>query len=66
MRGPGELSGRKQWGISDLGMEAIRNIKMVEAARLEATALVEKDPELKNYPLLLDRVGRAVSAVHLE
>ena len=39
---------------------------MVEAARLEATALVEKDPELKNYPLLLDRVGRAVSAVHLE
>ena len=29
LRGSGELSGTKQWGISDLGMEAIKNIKMV-------------------------------------
>src|SRR4029077_10675496 len=28
-RGPGELSGRKQWGISDLGMEALKNLKLV-------------------------------------
>ena len=40
-RGAGELSGSKQWGISDLGMEAIKNLKMVEAARLEAQKLVE-------------------------
>ena len=28
LRGPGELSGNKQWGISDIGMEAIRKIRV--------------------------------------
>jgi ATP-dependent DNA helicase RecG len=51
-RGAGELYGRKQWGISDLAMEGIQNIKMVEAARTEATNLIEEDLELKKYPLL--------------
>lgn len=46
-RGAGELYGQKQWGITDLGMEAIKNIKMVEAARNEAREIVESDPELK-------------------
>lgn len=40
-RGAGILAGTKQWGISDLGMEAIKNLKMVEAARLEAQKLIE-------------------------
>ena len=40
-RGAGVLAGTKQWGISDLGMEAIKNLKMVEAARLEAQKLIE-------------------------
>ena len=64
-RGPGELSGRKQWGISDVGMEALKNIKMVEAARTEAQSLIAEDPELKNYPLLRERVG-AIDSVHFE
>ncbi|MSR71579.1 MAG: ATP-dependent DNA helicase RecG [Candidatus Taylorbacteria bacterium] len=51
-RGAGELYGRKQWGISDLAMEAIKNIKMVEAARHEAEKMINKDPQLKNHPLL--------------
>jgi len=56
-RGAGELAGRRQSGISDLGMEAIRNIKMVEAAREEARSLVETDPTLANHPLLAERVA---------
>ena len=55
-RGPGELSGKKQWGISDIGMEALKNIKMVEAAREEARALLEKDFELNNWPELKNRL----------
>ncbi len=51
-RGAGELYGRKQWGISDLAMEAIKNIKMVEAARHEAEKMIDKDPQLKNHALL--------------
>ncbi|MDA8611360.1 ATP-dependent DNA helicase RecG, partial [Candidatus Pacebacteria bacterium] len=51
-RGAGELYGKKQWGISDLGMEAIKNIKMVEAARNEATKLVEEDSEFKKHSVI--------------
>lgn len=40
LRGAGELYGGKQWGISDIAMDAIKNIKMVEAARNEAKELV--------------------------
>jgi len=41
MRGAGELYGDKQWGLSDLGMDAIKNLKMVEAARATANELVD-------------------------
>ena len=66
LRGAGELGGTKQWGITDLGMEAIKNIKMVEAARLEATKLIAEDPELTNYPLLKNRVREKVDEFHFE
>jgi ATP-dependent DNA helicase RecG len=42
IRGTGELIGGKQWGISDIGMEAIKNVKMVEAAREESRNIVKK------------------------
>ncbi|MFZ2521884.1 MAG: ATP-dependent DNA helicase RecG [Minisyncoccia bacterium] len=65
-RGAGELYGRKQWGISDLAMEAIKNIKMVEASRTEAQKLVEEDPELTNYPLLKERLESQNHKIHFE
>lgn len=65
-RGAGELSGTKQWGITDLGMEAIRNIKMVEAARAEATKLISIDPELSNYPLLKTKTSEKTKGFHFE
>ena len=66
LRGAGELGGTKQWGITDLGMEAIKNIKMVEAARLEAIQLIKKDPELTQYPLLKQKVKSKVAEFHFE
>jgi ATP-dependent DNA helicase RecG len=65
-RGAGELYGRKQWGISDLGMEAIKNIKMVEAARTEATQIIEKDSELLSYPLLKNKIDSRENKIHFE
>jgi len=66
-RGAGLLSGTKQWGISDLGMEAIKNIKMVEAARTEAVKLVEKDPEFKKHPEIQKRLDSSHSKdIHFE
>ncbi len=66
LRGAGELSGAKQWGISDLAMEAIKNIKMVEAARTEATRMIEEDPELKSYPSLQLMVKEKEEDLHFE
>jgi len=66
LRGAGELGGTKQWGITDLGMEAIKNIKMVEAARTEAIRLISEDPELTKYPLLKNKVREKVSEFHFE
>lgn len=55
-RGPGELGGIRQWGVSDIGMEALKNIKMVEAARIESQKLLQEDPEFKKYPLISERL----------
>lgn len=66
LRGAGELTGRKQWGISDLGMEAIKNIKMVEASRLEAQKIIATDPDLKKYPLLKKKIKKIQDSTHFE
>ena len=66
LRGAGELGGTKQWGITDLGMEAIKNLKMVEAARAEAIRLISEDPELSKYPLLKQKVKEKTSEFHFE
>lgn len=65
-RGAGELAGRKQWGISDVGMEALKNLKMVEAARTEAQNLLKSNPDLKSYPLLAEKVFSQNSEIHFE
>lgn len=65
-RGAGDLAGRKQWGVSDLAMEALKNIKMVEAARKEATRIVEEDPELKKYPEIQKIVSEQENHIHVE
>jgi len=65
-RGPGELSGRKQWGISDIGMEALKNLKLVEAARGEAQSLIQKDETLKQHPLLAQALDTRALQMHLE
>jgi len=66
LRGAGELAGVRQWGVSDIAMEALKNIKLVEAAREEAARLVEKDPDLVRFPELARRALTAEKEMHLE
>jgi ATP-dependent DNA helicase RecG len=65
-RGAGELTGRKQWGISDIGMEALKNLKLVEAARKEALAIIQKDENLLHYPLLQHELFARANQTHFE
>ena len=66
IRGAGELYGRHQWGLSDIGMEALKNLKLVEAARKEALALVEENPGLSDNPLLRERAREKSDKLHFE
>jgi GxxExxY protein len=66
LRGSGELYGMKQWGLTDLGMEALKNIKMVEAARKEAQTLIEEDPDLENHPDIARRIAILNVELHME
>ncbi len=65
-RGAGDLLGRKQWGVSDLGMEALKNVKLIQAAREEAIAIVAQDPLLEKHSALAQRVALASSEHHGE
>jgi ATP-dependent DNA helicase RecG len=66
LRGAGLLGGDKQWGITDLGMDAIKNIKMVEAARTEALTLVASDKDLALFPLLAQTLKEKNLEIHFE
>jgi ATP-dependent DNA helicase RecG len=65
-RGPGELTGRSQWGISDVGMEALKNLKLVEAARTQAQALAGADETLKKHPHLKEVLAARAATMHFE
>ena len=65
LRGSGDLAGMKQWGVTDLGMEAIKNMKMVEAARNEAREIITKKL-LPKFPLLESEFLLRKKKIHFE
>ena len=65
-RGAGQLGGAKQWGISDIGMEALKNLKLVEAARAEAQALIKNSESLSAHPLLAQELALRTQTHHFE
>lgn len=65
-RGPGHFAGVKQSGISDLAMEALRNIKLVEAAKKEAKKILEADKDLKKHPEISERLKSRSKTIHFE
>ncbi len=66
IRGPGSLSGVKQWGIPDLAMESLKNLPLVEKTREAAQELLAEDPDLKKYPSLKERLLNFEKRIHLE
>ena len=66
IRGPGEFLGESQTGRPDLAMKAIQNPELVKASRQSAETILGSDPELKNYPLLRERLEAFQKKIHLE
>jgi len=65
LRGSGDLVGNKQWGLSDLAMDALANIQLVEAAQKTAKDIVADDPLLKKHNQLRNSLAKW-DAVHME
>lgn len=65
-RGAGDLYGSRQWGITDIGMDALKNPRLIQAARIEAIELIHIDPTLSHNIPLLRRVTTALQDMHSE
>ncbi|MCX6723616.1 MAG: ATP-dependent DNA helicase RecG [Candidatus Staskawiczbacteria bacterium] len=66
IRGPGSLYGTQQWGVPDIAMQGLSNIFLVEKTRAAAKEILEKDPELKEYPELKERLKQFQTRIHFE
>ena len=66
IRGPGDFAGTRQWGIPDLMMNSLTNVRLVEKTREAAKEILTEDPQLKKYPRLLAKLGRFRERIHLE
>ena len=66
IRGPGSLYGTVQSGIPDMAMQGLSNVFLVEKTRAAAKEILEKDPELKNYPQLKERLKQFQTRIHFE
>jgi ATP-dependent DNA helicase RecG len=66
LRGPGEFFGTQQWGIPELTIGSLTDLKTVQTARNEAHLLLENDPKLQKYPALKEKFAQWQSSIHLE
>jgi ATP-dependent DNA helicase RecG len=67
LRGPGEFRGVRQSGMSDLRVaDLIRDVRLLDRARHEAQAILERDPELSSPEHApLTQLARRYEAVNL-
>jgi len=66
IRGPGEIYGLRQHGLPDLKMASLTDLSLIKETRQVAEKLLERDPELKNYPLLIRAINQFKTTRHLE
>ncbi len=64
-RGAGQMIGNAQWGVSDIAMEALKNLKLIEIAKKEAHALIFRN-ELYKYPETEKKFKVAEEKLYLE
>lgn len=57
IRGAGEIYGVRQSGIPDLKMASLTDSETIALARNAANTIIEKDPSLKEYPALKEKIS---------
>ena len=66
IRGPGDFSGLRQWGMPDLAMASLNNLPLIEKTREAAKKILGEDPNLKKYPALREKLKSFHQRIHLE
>jgi len=66
IRGPGDFSGLRQWGMPDLAMASLNNLPLIEKTRKAAKKILEEDPLLAKYPVLREKIKSFHQRIHLE
>ncbi len=66
MRGPGDFIGVRQSGLPDLAIASLTDAKLIEETREAAKKILRESPNLKNYPLLADKVLEFQNRIHFE
>lgn len=66
IRGPGNLFGTKQWGISSITLKGITDAKLIREIREETKEVIKKSRNLAQYPALLEKLQEIETETHLE
>ena len=66
LRGPGDFIGVRQSGLPDLAMASLTDSELVLKTREAAKQIINIDPNLKKYPLLISRLSEFRNRIHLE
>ena len=66
IRGPGDFIGTRQSGIPDLAMASLSDASLIEDVKKEVDKILKKDPELKKYPKLENKLEEFKRKVFLE
>ncbi len=66
IRGPGEFIGTRQSGLADTTMSYLGDVKLIQAARLEAQSLIAFDPKETKFPKIWKKVQEKEKKAHFE
>jgi ATP-dependent DNA helicase RecG len=66
LRGPGDLAGKRQWGIASFTMEALQDKALVQDTKEAAKNILEMDSNLNNYPLIKRKLKSVEKNLHFE
>jgi ATP-dependent DNA helicase RecG len=66
IRGPGDFLGERQSGWPDFTFDALKDLKLVKTARKVAQAILDKSPDLSEFPVLKKKLIEFNQRVHLE
>jgi ATP-dependent DNA helicase RecG len=63
LRGPGEIWGTAQSGFPEFKIASIKDVDILEEARLAAQEIIKKDPNLKDHLLLREKMVEFVKMI---